>query len=120
MIISDGEGQALASLLEQIPLSLSSDVVEALAVARAISFALEIRCSSFILKGDSEVVIRNLNKDESSLSEIGHILELAKAMTDPNRVSFSHVCQVRNSIARNLAKHARHVSGYLVWMELYS
>ena len=73
VIISDGEGQALASLLEQIPLSLSSDVFEALAVARAISFALEIRCSSFILKGDSEVVIRNLNKDESSLSEIGHI-----------------------------------------------
>lgn len=66
-------------------------MVEALAVARAISFALEIRCSSFILKGDSEVVIRNLNKDERSLSEKGHILELAKAMTDPNRVSFSHV-----------------------------
>ena len=62
------------------------------------------------------MVIRNLNKDERSLSEIGHILELAKAITDPNRVSFSHVRRVGNSVAHNLVKYSRHVSGYLVWM----
>ena len=37
------------------------DVVEALVVARAISFALEIGCSSFILEGDSKIVINTLN-----------------------------------------------------------
>ena len=40
MVIRDNQGQTIAALSEQIPLPFSSDVVEALAVARAISFAL--------------------------------------------------------------------------------
>lgn len=40
VVIRDNQGQTIAALSEQIPLPFSSDVVEALAVARAISFAL--------------------------------------------------------------------------------
>ena len=32
-------------------------------------------------------------------------------------ISFSHAHRMGNSIVHSLAKHSRHVSSYLVWME---
>lgn len=72
MVIRDSQGQAVASLSEQIHLPFSTDMVEALTTARAVSFALEIGCSPFILKGDSELVIKTLCSEERSLSLYGH------------------------------------------------
>ena len=42
VIICNDHGQAIASLSEQIQLPFSSDLVEALAAVRAISFAQEL------------------------------------------------------------------------------
>lgn len=50
----------MASLSEQAPLPFSPDIVEAMAAARAISFARELGIKPFILEGDSEVVINTL------------------------------------------------------------
>ena len=38
-------------------------------------------------------------------------------MTETNHISFSHVRRIGNSVAHTLAKHARHVSGYMMWMK---
>lgn len=89
VVIHDSQGQAVASLSEQIPLPFSSDMVEALAVAQAISFALETGCSSFILEGDSDRVIKSLSCNEDSFTPFGHILASAKALTDFSGISFS-------------------------------
>ncbi|KAK9985163.1 hypothetical protein SO802_034688 [Lithocarpus litseifolius] len=56
---------------------------EALAAARTISFALELGFSSFMLEGDSEVVIRSLKSDDASLFPFGHILNSVKEKTGP-------------------------------------
>ena len=32
-------------------------------------------------------------------------------------IRFSHVCREGNSVAHNLVRHARHVTGFQVWME---
>ena len=32
-------------------------------------------------------------------------------------ISFQHVGRVGNNVAHNLARHARHVTGFSVWME---
>ena len=53
VVIQDGFGQVLASLSEQIQLPFSSDLVEAMATARALSFVAEFGFSRFILEGDS-------------------------------------------------------------------
>lgn len=90
-------------------------MVEALVAAQAVSFALEIGCSPFILEGDSELVIKALCSEERSLSSFGHILELAKAMTEANCITFSLGRQIGNFVTHNLAKHIRHVSDYIVW-----
>ena len=114
VVVLDSQGKALASLSERVPLSFSSDLVEAFAVVRAIFFVLEIGCLSFILEGDSKRVINTLSSNEDSLSPLCHILDSAKALTESNCISFSHVRRLGNSIAYNLAKHVIHVSGYSV------
>ena len=114
VVIRNGHGQVLASLSEQIHLPFSLDMVEAMAAARATSFALEIGLSSFILEGDAQAVIKILNSEEESFSPFDHILASAKYLTDTSRISCSHVHRIGNFVAYNLAKY---VSGYKVWMK---
>ena len=57
VIIRDNHGQVLASLSKQIQLPCSSNLVEAIAAARAISFAHDLSLSNYILEGDSDMVI---------------------------------------------------------------
>ena len=110
-------GQVLASLSEQIQLPFSSDLVEAIAAARAITFAQELNLSEYILEGDSNVVINALKRNDESLSSFGHILASAKSLTDVSCITFSHTRRIGNTVAHNLAKHARHVIGFKMWME---
>ncbi|KAK9983869.1 hypothetical protein SO802_033394 [Lithocarpus litseifolius] len=111
VIIRNNLGQVLASLSEQIQLPFSSDLVEALAAARAISFAQELNFSNFILEGDSELVIKALKNNDESLSPFGHILASAKAITDVNCISFSHTRRLGNAVAHNLACKTCHRFG---------
>ena len=95
----------------------SSDLVEAIAAARAIAFAHDLSLSNYILEGDSDKVIKALKRNDDSLSDFGHILASAKTLTDVNCITFSHTRRIGNAVAHNLAKHARHVIGFKVWME---
>ncbi|KAL0016822.1 hypothetical protein SO802_003891, partial [Lithocarpus litseifolius] len=60
VVIRNSLGQPIASLSELVNLPYSSDIVEAMAAARAIYFAQEIGLNSFIIEGDSEAVIKCL------------------------------------------------------------
>ena len=117
VVIRNDHGQVLASLSEQIQLPFSFDLVEAIAVAWAISFAHELSLSNYILEGDSDVVINALKRNDDSLSSFGHILASAKSLTDVNCITFFHTHRIGNTVAHNLAKHARHIIGFKVWME---
>ena len=74
----------MATLSEQAPLPYAPEIVEAMAAARAISFAQEIGLRPYILEGDAKVVINTLKFDEESLSSFGHIISLAKSTLDTN------------------------------------
>ena len=114
-MIRDCNGRVVATLSEQAPLPFASEIVEAMAAARAIGFAQEIGIRPYILEGDAEVVIYTLRSDEESLSSFGHIISLAKSTLNTNScISFSHVCRVGNKAAHNLARYVR---GLSVWLE---
>jgi len=117
VVIRNGFGQVLASLSEHIQLPFSSDLVEAMATTRVLSFATELGFLRFVLEGDSKLIIKALQNKEDSLAPFGHILATTKTTKDVNCISFSHIRRLGNSIAHNLAKHAQHVAGLKVWME---
>ena len=117
VVIRNSRGQALVSFSEQTNLPFSPDITEALAATRAISFARGLGFTSFTLEGDSTNIIKSLKSDEASLSAFGHILNSAKSMMADGNIRFSHVGRMGNMVAHNLAQHARHVRGFLIWTE---
>jgi len=118
VVVHDNHGNAITSLSEQAPLPFSPVIVEAMAIARAITFAQELGIKEFMLEGDSEAVINNLQSTEVSLTSYGHLLESAKStLTTSKCIAFTHIRRIGNIVAHNLAKHARHVRGMSVWVE---
>lgn len=118
MVVHDSQGKVKPSLVEKIQLPSSSDEVEALAAVRAIILAMDLNLPSFIFEGDSEVVISALRKKEESFSSFGHLISSIKHyLHSCNCISFSHTCRSGNSVAHSLAKLARHIDEFSVWME---
>ena len=85
---------------------------------QAILFAQDLGHYSIILEGDSEVVINSLKSEDESLASFDHLLDFVQPTIDAfSSISFSHTCRLDNYVAHNLAQHARHVSGLLVWIK---
>ena len=118
VVVHDSHGKAIASLSDQAPLRFSPVIMEAMAAARAITFAQELGIKEFMLEGDSEAVITTLKSTKVSLTTYGHLLEFAKStLTTSNCIAFTHIRRIGNRVAHNLAKHAKHVRGLSVWLE---
>ena len=118
VVVRDSHGMVIASLTEKIQLPSSSDEVEALAAVRAMTLAMDLNLPSFIVKGDSEVVISALRKEEESFSSFGHLISSIKHyLHSCFCISFSHTRRSGNSVAHSLAKFAKYIVDLSVWME---
>lgn len=62
------------------------------------------------------MVIEALQSDKESFASFGHLIVDVKSKAF-NAVIFSHTRRQGNSVAHNLTCHAKHVRGFLVWME---
>ena len=118
VVVRDSHGKVLAALAKKIKLPSSSDEVEALAVVRAITLAMDLNLPSFIVEGDSEVVISALRKEEEYFSSFGHLIcSIKHYLAFCNCFSFSHTRRSGNSLAHSLAKLARTIEGFSLWMK---
>ena len=105
-------------MAESFHLPFSVATVEVIATKQALQFAKDLGLSSIILKGDSKIVIDGLKSKNSSLNEFGHLLVEAKEVADQmDLVEFQYVPREANKSAHNIARYARHVSEFTVWME---
>nr|XP_023884104.1 uncharacterized protein LOC111996368 [Quercus suber] len=117
-VIRDRNGLILASMANKFPLSHSTVAVKLLAAMKAMKLALELRHKSIILKGDLKIAIEAMQSGLPSLADYGHLLEEGKSLADDFEVlEFSFVPRQCNTLAHKIARHARHVSDYTVWME---
>ena len=90
--------------------------MEALAAVRAATLAMDLNLPSFIVKGDSEVVISALRKEEESFSSFCHLISSVKHyLHSCSCISFSHTRGSGNSVAHSLAKFAKHIVDPSVW-----
>ena len=87
--------------------------LETLAVAKALQFAIDLGLSKVILEGDSEIVINVSNENSQSLASFGLLIRDVKNTANYIQcISFSHVHRDGNCIAHNLARYARHITGF--------
>ena len=78
VIVRNGEGKVMASMVESFQLPLSITVVEVIAAKKALQFAIDLGLSSIVLEGDSKITIDGQRREELSLEEYGHLLNEAK------------------------------------------
>ena len=115
IVVRDSQGKVLASLVEKIRLPSSSNEVEALATVQAITLAMDLNLPSFIVEGDSKVVISALRNKEESFSSFGHLISSIKhGLVYCNCISFSHTRRSRNLVAHFLAKLVKTIDSFLV------
>ena len=118
VIVRNSEGSGVASMAESFQLPFSITAVEVIATKKALQFAFDLGLSSIVLEGDSKITIDGLRREELSLAEYGHLLDEARDIAKQlPEVEFNHVLRQDNKAAHNIAKHARHVSKYSVWIE---
>ena len=105
-------------MVETFHLPFLVAVVEVIAAKKALQFAKDIELSSIILEGDSKIAIDGLKSMNSFLNEYVHLLVEAKEVADQmDAVEFQHVPRQANKSAHNIARHAKYVSEFTVWME---
>ncbi|XP_075633348.1 uncharacterized protein LOC142605796 [Castanea sativa] len=118
VVIRDCNGLVMASLSQPIPLPLTVMEIETIAAARALEFALELGLNSVILEGDCEILMKSLMEDLLSLASSGLLIQDVKVIAKSFQcIRFSQVRKEENKVAHNLARHARHVTGFSIWME---
>ena len=117
-MIRDKNVLILASMANRFPLPHSIVAVELVAVIKALKLAIELGHNSITLEGDSKIAIDAMRSGLPSLANYGHLLEEVKILVGGfAAVEFSFVPRQCNTLAHKIARHARHVSEYTVWME---
>ena len=107
IIIHNDDRLVMTALTQQIPLLTLVEMVEMLAVGRALWFAKELGFWSLIVEGDSEVIINLINGGNMTQSEFGHILQdISFLCSFFSYVSFCHVKRQGNCVAHRLARRA--------------
>ena len=118
VVIRNSLGQVIASCSQWLSQAFSSVDVEALAAAKAMSFAAEIGITKAVLEGDSLTIKNALSSDHLSLATFGLILNDVKFSAENfDQLHYSHVKRECNTLAHCLARHAFDISDFLVWME---
>ena len=117
-VIRDRNGLILVSMVDRFPLPHSIVAVELIAAIKALKLVMELRHNSITLEGDSKTAIEAIRSGLPSLADYGHLLEEVKILADGfATLKFSFAPRQCNTLAHKIARHARHVSEYTVWME---
>ena len=92
VVIRNGQGLPMASLIQKIRFPHSVESIEALAAKRAIQFALELGLQEGEFEGDLEIIVKALKDDRPSHAPFGLIVEDARALSSNlEKVQFNHV-----------------------------
>ena len=87
VVIRNLAGVVMASLSQQIPLPTTVAQVEAMAVRKAIEFAMELGITQAIIEGDSETIYKDLSNPSPSLALQGLLIQDAQQLA----VAFTNI-----------------------------
>jgi ribonuclease HI len=109
VIVRNAQGKPMATLSQKIRFPLSVEATEAMAVRRAIRFALELGLTEVEFEGDSQIINDALNGEKYTQADFGVIIEDTKAFARClHKHLFLHVKRMGNSVAHALARRAQH------------
>nr|POF20839.1 hypothetical protein CFP56_14353 [Quercus suber] len=119
VVVCDSQGWVLAALSKKVEGVQEAEVIETLAIRRAIRFAIETSFNCLIIESDSLGVVKAIQDSVDSTCHIVHIIkdvkQLAKALKS---CDFHHTKREANQVAHTLARNAIRVDIVLAWLEV--
>ena len=117
-MVRDFSGRVIGALAEKIPLPNAVATVEALACRRAMFFAKELGLFDCVFEGDAQVIVKAIQREDSSHPEYGQVLsDVLFLAADFCVCTFSHVKRAGNSIAHFLARQCMFGDELQVWSD---
>ncbi|XP_030969974.1 uncharacterized protein LOC115990267 [Quercus lobata] len=110
VVVRDSQGWVLAALTEKVDGVQDAEVIEALAIRRAIRFAIETSFNCVIIESDSLSVVKAIQDTAEPTCHIGNIIEDVKLLSKTMKsCEFHHTKREANQVAHTLARNAIHV-----------
>ncbi|XP_050241300.1 uncharacterized protein LOC126690220 [Quercus robur] len=117
-IIQDHDGQVEATLSKALLVPLGPLEAKAKALEESILFAWDVGVQDVIFESDSKIVCDAITGCSEPLSAISTLIEGTRLkLQDFRRSRVSHILRQCNCLAHLLAQYARHVVGYVTWIE---
>ena len=118
VVIHNGDGLVIASLVQPLNQAFKAVEIEVLAASRALELAADIGLDIVILEGDSKVVTQALETEDVGLAAYGLLIRDACTLArNFSEVSYSHTKREGNKVAHGLAKLATNLANCVIWME---
>ncbi|XP_075650882.1 uncharacterized protein LOC142621501 [Castanea sativa] len=118
VVIRNEAGQLMGAMSKKLEVPLKALEVEAKAVEEGIILAEKLSLNNVILESDAQVIVNSLSERSIAPSFILKVIEGAKlGLCGFDSWEGKHICRKKKSRAHLMAKNAKFVSDYVVWVE---
>ena len=115
VVIRDSSGQVMAAICLPLQSYFSVELTEVFALEQGVLFAQELQLSRVIFESDALAVIQAVN-DKATRSFFGHLIQgILQNCESFESCHFKHLNRRFNSVAHELAQHARRTGNYQIW-----
>ena len=115
VVIRDSSGQVMAALCSPLQSYFSAELKEVFALEQGVLFAQELQLPRVIFESDALAVIQAVN-DKDTGSFFGHLIQgILQNCESFESCHFKHLNRRFNSVAHELAQHARRTGIYQIW-----
>ena len=107
MVVCNCNGEAMASLIQQLEQAFQPVEVEAIAACRVVDFGSEIGVDYAIMEGDSKVIVKALRNNDNGLTPFAPLInDVSLFLGLFSKLSYSHIKRDGNKVAYSLARLA--------------
>lgn len=118
VLIRDAEGRVVAACSKKINTPLGPLETEAKAFEFGLQFVRDMLVHDLVLEGDSLTIVNALKDGSPPPVSVAVVLYNIQSTSHVlRRVEFSHICRNGNKPAHVLAKHAKGIADFSVWVE---
>ncbi|XP_023872147.1 uncharacterized protein LOC111984763 [Quercus suber] len=115
VVIRDSLGQVVAALCKPLQACFPTELTEIMAVEQGVLLAQELQLPWVIVESDSSNVIQAI-QEKATGSSYGHIIQrILQSCESFESCFFKHLSRNFNSVAHELAQHARRSGSHCLW-----
>ena len=108
----------MGAMSKRLDLLLKELETEAKAVEEGIIFARDLSLRNISVESDAQVVVKSFKAQGQASSSIHQVIEGTKMeLYGFDTWEVNHICRAKNFAAHLMAKHAKFIFDYCVWVE---